>query len=64
MNYRKWVNKLTKKVAEESLTKKHIIGDFCLFWLSKKDSFFIYYFKTDFHFLIEAWGVLDIVKNV
>ena len=52
MNYRKWVNKLTKKVAEESLTKKHIIGDFCLFWIFKKDSF------------DRSMGILDIAKNV
>ena len=40
MNYRKWVNKWTKKVAEESLTKKHIIGDFCLFWLFGSHHFY------------------------
>ena len=55
---------MTKQVAEQSLTKNHIISDFYVFWLFKKDSFFIYYFKTDFHFLIEAWGILDIVKNM
>ena len=54
---------MTKKVAEQSLTKNHIIGDFCVFWLFKKDSFFIYYYKTDFSFLTEAWGILDIVKK-
>ena len=50
MKYRKCVNKMTKKVAEQSLTKNHIIGDFCVFWLFKKDSFFIYHYKTDFNF--------------
>ena len=64
MKYRKWVNKMTKKVANQSLLKKHIISDFCLFWLFKKDPFFIYYFKTDFHFLMEAWGILAKVKNM
>ena len=63
MKYRKWVNKMAKKVAEQSLTKNHIIGDFCVFWLFKKDSFFIYYYKTDFYFLTEAWGILGILKN-
>ena len=64
MKYRKRANKMTRKVAEQSLTKNHIIGDFCVFWLFKKDSFFIYYYKTDFYFLTEAWGILDILKNV
>ena len=64
MKYRKWVNKMAKKVAEQSLTKNHIIGGFDVFWLLKKDSFFIYYYKTAFDFLTEVWGIMDIVKNV